>query len=51
MEDTFDPSKEGRRVVSQFGRPNDRQVTESQQRDQEREARVKDGKAEETKRN
>lgn len=46
MEDTFDSSKESRRVVTQFGRPNDRQVTESDQRDQEREARTKDGSAE-----
>ncbi len=47
MNDTFDPSKEGRRVVTRFGQPNENQVSESDQRDQEREARAKDGKAEE----
>ncbi len=49
MEDHFDPSKEGRRVVTRFGQPNERQVTEDRQREQEREARAKDGKAEENK--
>ncbi len=47
MEDTFDPTKEGRRVVSRFGQPNERQVTEDRQRVEEREARIKDGKTEE----
>jgi len=42
MEDQFDPSKEGRRIVSHYGQPNERQVTEDKQRDQEREARGKD---------
>lgn len=35
MEDTFDPSKEGRRIVTHFGQPNDRQVTEDRQRQDE----------------
>lgn len=39
MEDTFDPSKEGRRVVSQFGQPNENQVTEERQRYEEAQAR------------
>ena len=47
MNDSFDPSKEGRRVTTRFGQPNENQVSESDQRDQEREARVKDGKTEE----
>jgi len=47
MADSFDPTKEGRRVVSRFGQPNERQVTEARQRAEEREARVKDGKTEE----
>jgi hypothetical protein len=42
MEDTFDPSKEGRRIVTRFGQPNDRQVTEDRQR-QEESAPRKDG--------
>lgn len=50
MNETFDPSKEGRRVVSHFGQPNERQVAEAEQREQEREARVKDGQAKEDQR-
>lgn len=42
MEETFDPSKEGRRIVTRFGQPNDRQVTEDRQR-QEESAPRKDG--------
>jgi len=30
MEDTFDPSKESRRVVTQFGEKNIRQVSDDQ---------------------
>lgn len=48
MEDSFDPSKEGRRVVTRFGQPNERQYSEDRQRNEEREAK-KDGK--ETKEN
>ena len=40
MEDSFDPSKEGRRVVSQFGRPNTNQITEERQRHEESEAKA-----------
>ena len=50
MEDNFDPSKEGRRIVSHFGQPNERQVTEDQQRNEEREARVKDDQSQNEKR-
>lgn len=50
MADSFDPTKEGRRVVSRFEQPNERQVTEARQRAEEREARVKDGKTEEKQR-
>ena len=42
--DTFDPSKEGRRVVTRFGQQNERQVTVDMQRTEERETRVKDAK-------
>jgi hypothetical protein len=49
MEDQFDPSKEGRRVVICFGQPNENQVTEGDQREQEREARANNGAAEENK--
>ena len=41
MDDYFDPSKEGRRVVSQFGQPNERQITEEKQRSEERDARTR----------
>ena len=44
MDDSFDPSKEGRRVVSQFGQPNQRQITEDRQRSEERDARTKKDK-------
>lgn len=50
MAEYFDPSKEGRRVVRQFGERNESQVTEDQQREQENEARANDGKAEENQR-
>lgn len=50
MAEYFDPSKEGRRVVRQFGERNESQVTEDQQREQENEARENDGKAEENQR-
>lgn len=39
MEDTFDPSKEGRRVVTRFGQPNQNQITEDRQRQEESAAR------------
>ena len=48
-EETFDPSKEGRRVTTRFGEPNPRQVTEDNQRQQENEARSKDGNKKENK--
>lgn len=47
MNDSFDPSKEGRRVVTHYGQRNENQVTENEQRQQENEARANDGKAEE----
>jgi len=39
MEDTFDPSKEGRRVISHYGQANTRQVSEDRQREEESAAR------------
>lgn len=50
MSDHFDPSKEGRRVVTRFGQPNERQYSEDMQRNEERDSKVKDGKGEENKR-
>lgn len=41
-DDTFDPSKEGRRIVTRYGQPNERQVTEDMQRQQEQAAPRKD---------
>ena len=40
-ENYFDPSKEGRRVVTRFGQPNERQITEDKQRNEEHDARLK----------
>lgn len=50
MAEYFDPTKEGRRVVRQFGERNESQVTEDQQREQENEARANDGKDEKNQR-
>jgi hypothetical protein len=48
MEDTFDPAKEGRRIVRPFGEANERQVTEDMQRQEEAQERKdkQDGKKE-----
>lgn len=49
---TFDPSKEGRRVVTRFGQPNERQVTEDKQRYEEKDLRLNNATlAEKDKRN
>lgn len=50
MTDYFDPTKEGRRVIRQFGERNESQITEDRQREEEREVRESDGKAEENQR-
>jgi hypothetical protein len=39
MEDYFDPSKEGRRIVTRMGPVNTNQITEERQRQEENEAR------------
>lgn len=52
MEDSFDVSKEGRRVVTRFGQPNENQITEDKQRNEESDARLKNATlAEKDKRN
>ena len=39
MEDSFDPSKEGRRIVTRYGQQNSNQITEDRQRQEENAAR------------
>lgn len=41
----FDPSKEGRRVVTKYGQPNQNQITEDRQRQEEAASRRDEGAA------
>ena len=44
MEDSFDPSKEERRIVNKYGQANQNQITEDRQR--QKEAAVRSGRKE-----